>query len=275
MQGGHGHLVFKSPSSYIGRHFKEVAMNRAVRCGGVLLLMVSFLSIQALAFQAGNRGKKSASQKSLLGAWEATEEGDIVRLVFKSETLLEFDGEQSAYTIAGDAIRVKDPYEGTVDYRFSLTGNVLRVTFPEGDQLVFHRAGNAPVASATTPSAAGESSGNGQNYLLVGKFMSYSSASSSSGSSSWTTYVSFDGRGSFEYSSESAHSSQQYDQTGTQTGSGLAYGSNSGNRGTYRVVGNRILVTFSDGSTGEAQITERFQDGSIGAFKYDGKTYAR
>jgi len=250
-------------------------MNHAVRCGGVLLLMVFLLSIQTLAFQANNRSKRSVSGSSLMGAWEATEEGEIVRLVFKSETLLEFDGEQSTYTIAGDVIRVKDPFEGSVDYRFSLKNNVLRVTFPEGDQMIFHRAGETPVASATTPSAPGGSSGSNQNYLLVGKFMSYSSASSSSGSSSWTTYVTFDGRGSFEYSSESAHSSQQYDQTGTQTGSGLAYGQSGANRGTYRVVGNRILVTFSDGSTGEAQISERFQDGSIGAFKYDGKTYAR
>jgi hypothetical protein len=40
-------------------------------------------------------------------------------------------------------------------------------------------------------------------------------------------------------------------------------------------VGDRILVKFPDGSEGEGVVTERFQDGSIGAFKYDGKTYAR
>ena len=270
------HIVFNGPSSYIGRHFREVAMSRAVRCGGVLLLMVSLLGVQTFAFQAKSRGQRSGSGNSLIGAWEATEEGETVRLVFRSETLLEFDGEQSAYTIAGNVIRVKDPFEGTVDYRFSLKGNILSVTFPEGDQLVFHRAGQIPVASATpTSPTPGESPGSSQNYLLVGKFMSYSSASSSTGSSSWTTYATFDGKGNFEYSSESAHSSQQYDQTGTQTGSGVAYGASGANRGTYRVVGNRILVTFPDGSTGEAQITERFQDGSIGAFKYDGRTYAR
>ncbi|HEX9615703.1 MAG TPA: hypothetical protein VGA55_09345 [Bacteroidota bacterium] len=74
--------------------------------------------------------------------------------------------------------------------------------------------------------------------------MSYSSAGSSSGSSSWTTYVTFDGGGSFEWSSESAHNTQQYNQSGDNTSWGIAHGANSGNRGTYRVEGDKVLVTF-------------------------------
>ena len=235
-----------------------------------LLFLLLITAVDALAFQA----KNSKAGSRLLGTWEASEEGETVRLVFKSATLLVFEEEESTYELVPGAIRVKDPYEGNVDYKYSLKGNILLLTLPEGDQLEFRRV-KGGVASRATESPAEMPSGPNQNHLLTGKFMSYSSASSSGESSSWTRYATFDGRGNFEYSSESAHNTQQYDQTGNNTGSGVAYGANSGNRGTYRVVGDRILVKFPDGSEGEGQVTERFQDGSIGAFKYDGKTYAR
>lgn len=245
-------------------------MKRRLSVAGIFVFC-GLLTPEAFSYQS-----KPAGVKGLLGTWEATEDGETIRLVFKNDKVLEFEGEESAYTLVPGAIRVDDPFEGPMDYKYSLKGNVLVLTFPEGDRLEFRRVGG------TTPETVGRQSGKrepsqagGQDHLLTGKFMSYSTAGSSSGSSSWTTYVTFDGQGNFEWSSESAHSTQQHNQQGDNTGWGVAYGGNSGNRGRYRVEGDRILVTFPDGSNDEAVVTERFQDGSIGAFKYGGKVYAR
>ncbi len=237
----------------------------------VFLLVLPFNSF---SFQA-KTSKKADSGSRLLGTWEASEEGEVVRLMFKSSSVLVFEEEESAYELLPGTIRIKDPYEGNVDYKYSLKGDVLVVTFPEGEKMEFHRSGGKVASSGREDRGAEPAGGSNQNQLLVGKFMSYSSASSSGGSSSWTRYATFDGKGNFEYNSESAHNIQQSDQTGSNTGWGVAYGANSGNRGTYRVVGDRIMVKFPDGSEGEGLVTERFQDGSIGAFKYDGKVYAR
>jgi len=246
---------------------------RPVLTASILVLLLA-PSFNAFSFQAKSPKKADAGSR-LVGTWEAIEEGEVVRLVFKSSSVLVFEEEESAYELVPGAIRIKDPYEGNVDYKYSLKGDILVLTFPEGDKMEFHRAGGKTASSGKEKRNDEPAAGPNQNHLLVGKFMSYSSASSSGGSSSWTRYATFDERGNFEYSSESAHNTQQYDQTGANTGWGVAYGANNGNRGTYRVVGDRILVKFPDGSEGEGYVTERFQDGSIGAFKYDGKVYAR
>ncbi len=232
-----------------------------------IILLISILGIAS----AQNAPRATPKPAALNGAWEANDGDATIRLVFRSSSILEFDGEAFPYVLTPKVIRVDEDGE-TVEYPYVLKGDVLTLTFEDGEKVVFHKAGrSAPVKQAASDVPAPT----GTEHLLSGRFMSYSSASSSTGSSSWTTYVSFDGRGSFEWSSESAHSASSYDQTGAQTGSGLAYGSNNGNRGTYRVVGDRILVRFPDGSEGEAYVKERFADGSIGAFTYDGKTYAR
>ncbi|MEX1137792.1 MAG: hypothetical protein WEB33_02690 [Bacteroidota bacterium] len=256
-------------------------MKRRCSLTGLLFAFCVIFAVDAVAFQAKKQSKQNDSN-ALMGIWEAEEEGETIRLIFKTASVLEFEGEESSYTLVPGAIRVTDPYEGALDYKYSVKGDVLVLTFPEGDRLEFRRVkggsqaaslesrGSNPKSNEHQPSAGG-----GQNHLLTGKFMSYSSSGSSSGSSSWTTYATFDGQGNFEWSSESAHSTQQYNQQGDNTGWGVASGGSSGNRGSYRVDGNRILVTFPDGSQDEAVVTERFQDGSIGAFKYDGKVYAR
>jgi hypothetical protein len=228
--------------------------------------------VQPSVAQKSAKALKQAS--SILGAWEATDGDAVVRLVFRSATELELEGETFPYVMTPKIIRIDEDGE-QVDYPYVLKGDVLVLTFEEGDQLSFRRASAAADAVRPSTPETPQPTGSGLEHLLVGRFMSYSSASSSTGSSSWTTYVTFDGRGGFALNSESAHSANQYDQTGAQTGSGIAYGADSGNRGTYRVVGDRILVRFADGSEGEAAVKERFGDGSIGAFTYDGRTYAR
>lgn len=241
-----------------------------------LLMAAAMMGLPALTIRAQKAPPKPPSKApAIMGTWEAVDGDAVVRLVFKSATELELEGESFPYVLTPKVIRIDEDGE-QVDYPYELKGDVLVLTFEEGDRVSFRRVSSRS-AAAVRPAAPDppETAGSSLDHLLVGKFMSYSSASSSTGSSSWTTYVTFDGQGRFAWSSESAHSANQYDQTGTQTGSGLAYGADGGNRGTYRVVGDRILVRFADGSEGEARVKERFNDGSIGAFTYDGKTYAR
>ena len=227
----------------------------------VLVWLIALLTIFQLstAFQDKKESKKGTPGQALLGTWQATEEGETITLVFKSANILVFDGEESEYRLISGVIRVREEF-GETDYPYVLKGDILTIKFPEGEQIQFRKMKSGQGLAATSPAG-----GRNENHLLVGKFMSYSSASSMSGSSSWTMYATFDGRGNFSWSSESAHSGE----------AGLAYGADDGNRGTYRVVGDRIIVTFSDGSTDEGVVSERFSDGSIGAFKYGGKTYAR
>lgn len=240
-----------------------------------LLLCGAMAVLPAITVLAQKAVRTPAKEPAIMGTWEAVDGDAVVRLVFKSTSELELEGESFPYVLTPKVIRIDEDGE-QVDYPYVLKGDVLVLTFEEGDRLSFKRVISGST-SAVRPAAPDppKTAGSGLEHLLVGKFMSYSSASSSTGSSSWTTYVTFDGRGGFAWNSESAHSANQYDQTGAQTGSGLAYGAESGNRGTYRVVGDRILVRFADGSEGEARVKERFNDGSIGAFTYDGKTYAR
>lgn len=239
----------------------------------LLFILILVLPLQfSSAFQSKKQGK---SGNSILGTWQATEDGETVTLVFKSSTLLVFDGEKSEYRLVPGAIKVQEE-SGETDYQYSLRGDILTIIFPDGEEVQFRRtkpaAGSAEAHAGRT---IDKKSGRNESHLLVGKFMSYSSSSSSTGSSSWTTYAAFDGRGNFSWNSESAHNTRNYDQQGNQTGAGVAYGADDGKRGTYRVAGSRIIVTFNDGPTDEAEITERFSDGSIGAFKYNGKTFAR
>lgn len=240
-----------------------------------LVLAASMVGLPSLAALAQKAPKPPAKAPAIMGTWEAVDGDAVVRLVFKSATELELEGETFPYVLTPKVIRIDEDGE-QVDYPYVLKGDVLVLTFEEGDRLSFKRAAVGST-SAVRPATQEppEAPSSGHEHLLVGRFMSYSSAGSSTGSSSWTTYVTFDGRGGFAWNSESAHSANQHDQTGAQTGAGVAYGADSGNRGTYRVAGDRILVRFADGSEGEARVKERFNDGSIGAFTYDGKTYAR
>ncbi|MCU0454390.1 MAG: hypothetical protein MUE68_12115 [Bacteroidetes bacterium] len=237
------------------------------------VLGVLVTSIGALS-SAQQAQKPSSKTASILGTWQASDGGEVVHLIFHTASELELEGERFPYVQTAKVIRIDEDGE-MVEYPYVLKGDMLTLTFEGGERLTFHRAGGRGLAGAPTAPAVPAAKGPAEDHLLIGKFMSYSSASSSTGSSSWTTYATFDGQGGFSWSSESEHSASQYDQTGTQTGSGLAYGSNSGNRGSYRVAGDRILVRFPDGSEGEALVKERFGDGSIGAFTYDGKSYAR
>ncbi|MFQ5584857.1 MAG: hypothetical protein ACE5GL_10515, partial [Calditrichia bacterium] len=80
-----------------------------------------------------------------------------------------------------------------------------------------------------------------------------------------TQWAYFDGQGGFSYGSEASFSSDD----------GLAYGgSPGGEKGTYRVAGDQVYLTFADGSQGVATVKIRQNDGRITELMYEGDLYA-
>jgi YD repeat-containing protein len=226
--------------------------------------------------------KQGSAEDGLIGSWQCQGPYGVSRLVFESKSRLVFDGDPAKYTvIPGGVIRVQDE-DGIENYRYTLKGNSLNITFPDGSRLQCQRAASsqagsvakgssAPAGSAKTGAAgaaatAGSQTGKGLEWQLKGMLCSWGGSSSSSSSYSRSTRVSFDGRGGFQYATESSFSS----------GSGMAYGRNPrpANRGTYRVTGDKVYLTFGDGSSGVAQVHMRQTSGMITEIKYNGELYA-
>ena len=228
---------------------------------GKLQLFFSLLFIFLLISVVNTYSQEPAAAQTsnLLGNWECRTTEGILRLSFTSANQLVFDDEPANYTLVSGAIRIMDEF-GVEDYPYTLSGNSLTITFPDGFQLQFEKAGMTP---PPTQGKIGQASGT--EYLLQGKLCRWSGSSSSTSSYSSTGWVFFDGQGNFSYGSESSFSSQD----------GNAYGgnNNSANKGQYRVEGGRVVLTFSDGSTGIAEVHFRQDDGRITELKYNGDLY--
>jgi hypothetical protein len=105
-----------------------------------LFFFVSFLPAQ------------SSEANTLIGSWQTSPEMGPIILIFHSANQLEFDGEMASYTLVPGAIRMTD-YEGTYDYPYTLQGNTLIISFPDGYQLEFFRkdaSGYSPATPAPT-----------------------------------------------------------------------------------------------------------------------------
>ena len=239
----------------------------------MIIFSTQFAAAQSPSGKTTSKPKQEPSARptkiearKLLGKWECkTEEGTSI-LEFISENKLEFDGDQKEYRLEKGIVKVHELF-GDTDYPYSLNGNRLSITFPEGDVLEFQKIGKEE--KTVHVKGKGKKAGSADEYLLKGKFFSYSNVSSTGGSSSWERWVIFDGKGNFTFGSEASHS------VNTEEVTGGAYNRDESeeNKGTYRVAGDRIIVTFSDGSTDEAEVIERWEDGSIAGFKYQGKSY--
>lgn len=112
----------------------------------------------------------------------------------------------------------------------------------------------------TTPPGAG---------LLQGMFCSYSGGSPAS----WTSRVSFDGRGHCSSGSETNYGGQINDQGGNNTAwyAGTQGGGSGG--GTYRVQGNNVTATIG-GETYNCVVTMRQGGGRITEFKCGSTLYS-
>lgn len=241
-------------------------MNRkiiAVMGPAFLIALISANGRAAGKEAKGGKGRESgATARRLLGSWECRGQNGqtgAVSLVFKTNDTLIFNGDAASYTLAPGAIRVLNESSGRrgstphVDYQYKLSGNSLHVVFPDKSALQCKRASRP---SSQNASAKGEK-------MIFGTFCSWSGSSGGGSSYSSTGRAAFDGKGSFNYGSESSFSNK----------SGMGYGQNAGagNRGTYKVNGKTIQLSFSDGTTANAQVHFRYPDGSVSEIMY-GKT---
>jgi hypothetical protein len=221
-----------------------------------------FVALLILIFPyLGEAGQQSKSTKGmLLGSWKCQGSGGASSLIFESKNRLVFNGEAASYSLAPGAIRVQGDY-GPVDYGYSLKGNTLYVSFPDGSRMQCLKTGTAEAGQGGAKAGAGA----GKAGYLRGMLCSWSGSSSSASSYSRSTRVAFDGQGGFRYSSESSFSSS----------AGQAYsGGRPANSGTYRIDGNNVYLTFSDGTTGTAQIHMRQSNGAITELMFKGQLYA-
>ena len=217
-------------------------------------------AIQPDQRSSSDQQQNQGASSGLLGNWQCQAQQGTLTLIFQSESQLIFAGEMTRYSLVPGAMHVQTEY-GPVDYPYTLQGNSLYITFPGGNQLQFTR-------TSTGSGQMSQPTSSGQEYLLQGTLCRWSGSSSSYSGSSYSssTRVYFDGQGNFSYSSESSFSSE----------AGMAYGGgqNPANRGTYRVTGNQVYLTFGDGSSGVATIKMQQNDGRITELMYEGQLYA-
>ena len=214
-------------------------------------------------------GKKASKSPAaaLAGTWIAGSGAGRLTLAFRSERQLTFQGDPAEYQLLPGVIRVLSE-DGLVDYPYALDGEVLRVTFPGGEVVSFRRAAAAephPAAASAAPS--------GENRRLQGMLCTFSGSSGSGGGWYSLRKVWFDGAGRFSTGSETAASTRHHDSGGDLTARGSTYGTSKGVGGTYRVEGNRVVLTPSDGSPVEAKVHFRQADGRITELMIKGTLY--
>lgn len=208
-------------------------------------------------------GAKKKEGPGLIGSWQCKSAISSDSLVFKSENNLIFNDEAFNYTLAPGVIRVQEEY-GLVDYPYTLDKGILNVIMPDGTMLRCTKAGDAGQKAAER-GMAGEKKAGGQEYQLRGTLCQWAGGSPYASSSySRTTRITFDGNGRFSYGSETSFGSKE----------GMAYGGSPVNGGTYRIEGDKVYLTFSDGSTGAATVHMRQNDGRITELMYNGELYA-
>lgn len=210
----------------------------------------------------GPSGNQAGSIKSLIGRWEYTSaEGQIV-LSFISENTLVYDGEQVNYYLDNGAFNVNGDY-GIVAYPYTLSGNNLTISFPEGYQLTFKRAQKTSGGQGTGNLSSSKGGNAGQ---LSGKLCFYSGSSTTYSSYSRMEYIYFDGNGRFQFWKETSYSSD----------AGLAYGQDQDPNyvGSYSVNGNVVTMTFDSGHTNILKVHFRQKNGRITELMYKDKLYA-
>ncbi len=231
-------------------------------------LVLTFPDGSQVEFQKTGQGvqeRPSGQQvndiKKLLGRWEYnSSEGNIV-LSFVSENKLVYDGEQVYYTLGNGAFNVNGDF-GIVTYPFTLSGDNLTISFPEGYQLTFRRAQKTSGSQGTGKTGSNK----GSVGQLYGKLCFYSGSSTTYSSYSRMEYIYFDGNGRFQFWKETSYSSD----------AGLAYGQDQDPNyiGSYSVNGDVVTMTFDSGQTNVLRVYMRQNSGRITELMYKDKLYA-
>ena len=223
----------------------------------------------------------TAQKNNLLGNWQSSN-GTVISF---TKQQLGINGVYYNYQLLNNIIRTADEYGDIYDYTYQIKEGLLYLAVPDVGTYVLKRIqgqqaavnnqgynnqvyGNRTENVNNTYNSTGyQNTGGGAGVSRVfGTFCSYSSSGySGSGSYSTTNRVSFDGRGNFVYGSQSSYS-----------GNGDGYsGGSGGEKGTYRVQGRQLILTFSDGSQYAVEIFFVQDSGEITELKYEGTVYAK
>jgi len=212
--------------------------------------------------QVKQSGQPSGDIKKLIGRWEyRSTEGNIVLSVISENTLV-YDGDQVYYSLGNGAFNINGDY-GIVSYPYTLSGDNLTISFPEGYQLTFRRSQKVAGGQATAPQ---KSIQGGNVNQLYGKLCFYSGSSSTYSSYSRMEYIYFDGNGRFQFWKETSYSSD----------AGLAYGSDQDPNyvGSYSINGDVVMMTFDSGQQNTLKVYMRQNNGRITELMYKDKLYA-
>lgn len=223
-----------------------------MRYAATVFLMSSAISLMSASARAST---------GLQGDWQCRggAEGEV-SLSFKSGNELDYNGRSLKYALVKDNIRVVVD-NAPMDYRYTLKGDSLSIVFPDNGPdngvLKCKRQRGAFDKEARLVKQA--------ERLLKGAFCSYSSSYGGGAGYSSSNRAWFDGNGRFSYGVESSFSGS----------AGQGYSQGSGNTGAYRVLGDKVVLKFNDGTTSTAAVHFRLTDGTITEVMYDGKLYGQ
>lgn len=162
---------------------------------------------------------------NLLGTWSVN--GETV--VFKNDKTGTYNGNPFRYSVSGNTLTTSDN-TGTTVFNFAVNGNNLTL-IGGGVNVVMQRGG----ANNSQSNTYGNSGGGGLDQSIVGKWCWVNASSTYSSSSSSSKCIVINANGSYEYYAEGSISGY----------GGGGYGgssSQSSDRGTWRLEGNRIHV---------------------------------
>jgi len=220
---------------------------------------------QSMAKPSGGLGQ-GPQTSALSGRWLfQNQQGQLV-LEFLSASQLSFNGERTQYQMKEGVIQAMGDY-GWIDYPFTLSQEILTITFPDGSRIPFTKTSSTGmnqqgiiqqgVNQTATSSTA--------TWQLRGTLCSWSGSSNSSSSYSRTQKLVFDGQGNFRFGSEGSFSSN----------AGMAYSGKPGaETGTYSVGDNTVILRYPSGETYLFKINMRQDNGMITELMYNGTLYA-
>ncbi|MFQ5561397.1 MAG: hypothetical protein ACE5FU_12560 [Nitrospinota bacterium] len=156
---------------------------------------------------------------------------------------------------------------GIDEYKFEFSGDALVLTYSDGSVLNCERtARKGEFENKPAKNVAPGPSKSGQEWQLYGTYCHWSGSSSYSTGSTYSTTnsISFDGKGRWEFGSESSFSSD----------AAMGYSGGGKESGSYSVQGNHITYKTSTGEQGTARVNMRQNDGRISEIYVNGKLYS-
>jgi hypothetical protein len=213
-----------------------------------LLLGTIFLSsLVCLTVDAGPAFSPDRTLSLLRGSWQRHTYREKWVLAFDSDTRMRFDFQPATYTIDSGQIRIESA-DGEVTYGYSLGGDRLLISLPDGSGAVYER----------------ENPGTAER-RLDGSY--YTISDSEPGS-----FLTFSQGRYFSYRDRLIRATERdaEEPSVEQRPSGIFEPD-----GVYRVEGAFIILVFNDGEVAEASVREYDPDGNITGILYGERFFGK